>query len=283
MQACAKTNLFLKVLSKRQDGYHDIETLFWPLPWLFDDVNVALRKTGGISLECGTTALPCNEKNICWKAAATFMAATGQQLSPYISLVKRIPIAAGLGGGSSDAAAVLLQLRKLAMPSMSDAELAKIAASIGADVPFFLNPHPSMATGTGENLRPIQTRGEPALFLANPSFPIPAAWAYRNWLERCPKNQDACLDDMLAAIREGNWERIQLLVRNDLEHCIFHKFPVLGIIRKSMEQLGISNVHVSGSGPTLFGFSSDATAPDAAQRLQQEFDDFLHCFSTCAK
>ena len=279
MNTCAKINLYLNIIRKREDGYHDLENLFWPLPWLCDTVDVSLCD-GGISMVINGADLEADSRNLCWKAAQAFIDATHLEISPRITLTKRIPIAAGLGGGSSDAAATLLELNLLCDNPLDFKALHAIATSLGADVPFFLNPVPSLATGIGEELSAIpfnQNTSKLDIVLANPGFPVPAAWAYGHWHD-CFTESSARLDSLLHALQDGDTDAIRKNVRNDLEHCIFSKFPILKMIRTKMEELGIAGVHVSGSGPTLFGFATDSTPPDATTILEESFSSFLKCF-----
>ena len=279
MNTCAKINLYLNIIRKREDGYHDLENLFWPLPWLYDTVEVSLED-GGISMEIHGAELEADSRNLCWKAAQAFIDAIGLAISPHIVLTKRIPIAAGLGGGSSDAAATLLELNRRCGFPLDKSGLHYLATSLGADVPFFLNPVPSLATGIGEKLSEIPFNPKTAdldIILANPSFPVPAAWAYGHWKDAFVEGT-ASRDALLDAIKDGDIDAILQNVRNDLEHCIFAKFPILKMIRTKMEELGIEGVHVSGSGPTLFGFATKETPADATAILEHSFSDFLKCF-----
>ena len=277
MDAYAKINLFLRITGKRPDGYHELETIFWPLPWLYDTLEISLSPAGGIIMECEASGVPLDERNLCWKAAVAFMKAAGVSLSPHIKLIKRIPVAAGLGGGSSDAAVTLLELNRLTGSPVSRQQLHGIATELGADVPFFLDSVPALATGIGEILRPLETQGKCDIFLANPQFPVPASWAYQHWQEDFADSGFAC-DDMLAALKAGDWAKVFAQIRNDLEYCIFRKFQILGIVRERMEELGIANVHISGSGPTLFGASTPSLSAEAKRILETEFSGFLKCY-----
>ena len=220
METCAKVNLFLRITGKRPDGYHELENIFWPLSWLKDTVTVTLKPSGGISMECDAPGVPVDQSNLCWKAANAFLDATALPLSPHITLTKRIPVAAGLGGGSSDAAATLLELNKLAGNPLDSSSIHAIATKLGADVPFFLNPMPSLATGIGEILKPVPSQGSCHVFLANPQFPVPASWAYKHWHEDFIDPGTTCTK-MLAFMKAGEWEKAFSDIRNDLEHCIF--------------------------------------------------------------
>ena len=278
LETPAKVNLLLKVGPRREDGYHELATLFWPVRELCDTVDVELRASGGVTLSCSGKAdgVPCDGRNLCCKAAGAFFAATGKSVPLHIHLTKRIPVTGGMGGGSSDAAAVLLELRRLLCPEMATGDLRRLAVGLGADVPFFLEPVPSLARGIGEELTPVPYRGAPRLFLVHPLFPSPASWAYAHFGERSTV-PDGHLERMLAALAEGDWEDVASCVCNDLEACLFGKFPLLEVIRGRMEDLGVEHVHVSGSGPVLFGFETERTSPDARRILAGEFPGVLEC------
>ena len=269
MQTPAKINLYLKVLGKRQDGYHEIETIFWPIASVCDDVEIELRESGGLSMSCdgASEGVPCDERNLCVKAAEAFRNVVGD-FSAHINLTKRIPVAAGMGGGSSDAAAVLLELRRLIAPKMNDDELQEIAVKLGADVPFFLNPVPCVARGIGEKRERIVVQGAPSLVLVHPRFPVPASWAYAH----CEKNveNNASIETMLSAMAAGDWKTVEANVRNDLEIGIFRKYPILCMIRERLEELGVRNVHISGSGPVMFGFKGANN--DVLDVIEKEFE-----------
>ena len=279
MNTCAKINLYLRITGKREDGYHELENLFWPLPWLYDTVEVT-HADNGISMEIHGADLEANSSNLCWKAAQAFIDAIDLPISPHIVLTKRIPIAAGLGGGSSDAAATLIELNRICGFPLDKRGLHILATSLGADVPFFLNPVPSLATGIGEKLTALpfsQSISNLDIILANPGFPVSASWAYQHWQYNMP-DSNANLDNLLSSIESGNINTIRQNLRNDLEHCIFAKFPILGMVRSKMEELGIADIHVSGSGPTLFGFPTNSTPANAATILEDSFSSFLKCF-----
>lgn len=275
MFTCAKINLFLKVTGLRKDGYHELETLYWPVLALCDSVTVTLRDSGPVCIACDSPDVPVDASNICHKAASLFMRATGLELSPHISICKRIPVAAGLGGGSSDAAATLLQLRRLSAPGMPDDALHAIAARVGADVPFFLKPVPAVATGIGDIISPLQSVGTPSILIVSPVFPVTAAWTYSHW-NRHHFEDTRTLEDIIRAVTSGDWAAVASLARNDLEHCVFAKFPLLQILRKRLKAAGALSVHVSGSGPSLFAFLDNPQ--EAAQSLLNDFKPLIKCF-----
>ena len=247
MQTCAKINLFLKVLGTRPDGYHELETVFLPIPGLYDDVTVTPSEKQGLSISCNDHELE-TEKNLCLKAARAFCNQTGLPQAFHVELVKRIPVAAGLGGGSSDAAATLLQLNHFLEKPLSQDELIKLAASIGADVPFFLNPTPSAATGIGDILSPINLSAKLDVLVISPGIPIPVKWAY----DHCHPQPAVTLTEFQQACAANSAEAIAKLCHNDLEYAIFEKFPLIAMMRDHLLKDGALCVHVSGSGSSLF-------------------------------
>ena len=272
MQTPAKINLYLKVTGKRPDGYHEIETLFWPVSRFCDTVELDFPSDGAITMSCDgeSEGVPYDGRNLCWKAVEAFQKRLGREFPVHIRLTKRIPVAGGMGGGSSDAAATLLELRRRVAPDLPMSALAEIAVRLGADVPFFLNPVASIGRGVGEQLAPIPAKGEPSLFIVHPRFPVPASWAYAHFGERTVV-AEGTLERMMAALACGDWNTVASCVRNDLEECIFDKYPVLTMLKERMEALGVCHVHIAGSGPVLFGFADEGTSPDAASVLQEEF------------
>lgn len=263
----AKINLYLQVTGRRPDGYHELETLFYPLHGLHDDVTLT-RHDGqsGITMFAGNAALPCNDSNLCVRAVRAVchhleIPADGW----HISLQKNIPIAAGLGGGSSDAAAVLRQMQK-ELP-LTDDILAEIALTLGADVPYFLDPRPALATGIGEKLVPVNhLPARLPLLLAAPQFPVSAKWAYQH-LEKISQ-QSSGAADLITALRTGDLALAGALLRNDLAPAVEKKFPCLAMIRQEFERLGACGVLMSGSGPTMFGLF---TSPEERDRAAEMF------------
>ena len=234
MQTCAKINLFLKVLGTRADGYHELETVFLPISELYDDVTVTPSDQPSLSISCNMPELE-TEGNLCLKAARAFCGRTGLPQAFHVDLVKRIPVAAGLGGGSSDAA-------------LPHGELVKLAASVGADVPFFLETTPSAATGIGDILSPIAVSANLDVMVVSPGIPIPVKWAY----DHCVPQPAVTLDEFRQACASASAEEIAKLCHNDLEYAIFDKFPLIAMMRDHLLAKGALTVHVSGSGSSLF-------------------------------
>ena len=261
MKTCAKINLFLKVLGTRADGYHELETVFLPISELFDDVTVTPSGQPTLSLSCNMPELE-TEGNLCLKAARAFCSRTGLPQAFHVDLVKRIPVAAGLGGGSSDAAATLLPLNGFLEKPLPHGELVKLAASVGADVPFFLNPTPSAATGIGDILSPMPLSSQLNVLVVSPGIPIPVKWAY----DHCLPQPAATLDEFRQACASASAEDISKLCHNDLEYAIFDKFPLLVMMRDHLLAKGALTVHVSGSGSSLF-----AILPPDGKSIRDDF------------
>ncbi len=253
----SKINLFLRVAGRRPDGYHELETLFFPLKNPCDSVRLSLSGKGMVAED----GVPGDRSNLCMKALFAFCDAAGMDPAPFtITLKKQIPVAAGMGGGSSDAAAVLRLLQKK-YPE-KHVPLAELAVRIGADVPFFLQPCPAIAAGIGEKLTPVY--GMPKrlpVLIAAPGFPVSAKWAYQH---RTGSENNAELPDLISALRRRDYRAAALLLRNDLAPAVMKKFPLLRMLEDSLTASGALRVMVSGSGPTLFALYESFAERDRA-------------------
>ena len=251
--APAKINLWLEVLQKRSDGYHDLSTLMVPLDW--GDVITLKPFSNGIFLECSDPQLPTDDTNLAYQAAKLFFSLVPQVAfdGVQIDLIKKIPVGSGLGGGSSDAAAVLKGLNFLSGGILSSRQLSEIALSLGADVPFFIEAQPALATGIGERLRFMRTSGPfPELprfwfLLVKPDFSISTAWAYNN-LE-LTKNR---VRIKISHLQDRSFDLGKILI-NDLEPVSIKRFPQIGRIKRTLVREGAKAALMTGSGPTVFG------------------------------
>lgn len=253
LETPGKVNLFLKVMGRRPDSYHEIETLFFPMERITDSVSVVFTEQPGTRISCRASGVPSDESNICWKAAELYLKTAGIETGMEIFLDKRIPVAAGMGGGSSDAAAVLLLLQKK-FGALDGNAVYRIAGKIGADVPFFLKPVPSVGRGVGELLKQVPDipRALP-LLIAAPEFPVSAPWSYRHLDYSVAAKDMRSLESLLEALRKGDFLRAASFLRNDLEYAVMEKFPLLELLKRELAS-GENRVMVSGSGPTLFVF-----------------------------
>ena len=262
----AKVNLYLKVLARREDGYHDLVTVMQPLT-LADELRLTPGK--GLSLDCRHPEVPSGPQNLVWRAAEKFGAATGQVPQVHIELVKKIPVAAGLGGGSSDAAGTLLALNELTGNPLGNETLHELAAELGADVPFFLRPGPAVGRGIGTVLSPLDL--PPYWYvLLNPGLAISTAWVYGNLDLQALAQAGA----PLPAAWDG--EHPEAWVANDLETVTLSRYPELRELLAGLSAAGARVQGMSGSGPTLFGLFHEAEAAQAAAfKLRQNFSGWI--------
>jgi 4-diphosphocytidyl-2-C-methyl-D-erythritol kinase len=258
--APAKVNLNLQVIGRRSDGYHELDTVMQKLD-LSDVLTLRLRDRAGICLSCPGSALPEDSSNLVWQAAASFFKETGTAASFGIDLVleKKIPIAAGLGGGSSDAAAVLVGLNRLLKNPLSEEHLLGMAKSLGADVPFFVVRSPAVrATGIGEKMSLWEPLRDCSLLLVNPGFSVSTAWVFKNFtLTRTDKDSNLSDSPKNRCPMGGS-----LPLYNDLESVTITQYPELDKIKQQMQEGGATGTLMSGSGATIFGVFPDH--PDTA-------------------
>jgi len=263
IKAPAKINLCLSVLGRRPDGYHDVEMLMQTVG-LYDEVTVS-RTSSGITVLCDSAAAPSGEANIAWKAVAAILARSGLETGLSVNIKKAIPVAAGLGGGSSDAAAVLAAANLLLGTKLGPAELAEIGTGLGMDVPFFFHGPLALARGRGEILTKLPPLPSFWVLLVNPGFETSTAWVYKNLNLRLTKKIDCNKIARLTVrkIAEG--------LHNDLETVTATAHPVISAIEDALLARGALGARMSGSGPTVFGiFESEEACRTAAGELTGE-------------
>lgn len=275
IQAYAKINLFLNVLYKRPDGYHEIETVFQSIG-LSDDI--ILRKfSKDIKIKCEHPQVPLDESNLAYRAAKLLFEASGFSEGVEITIKKRIPVAAGLGGGSADAAAVLVGLNQLFELECEREQLMSLGSKLGADVPFCILGGTALGRGIGEILEPLPPLEKIWLTLVNPGFMVSTAWVYQNlhfgsknenlWLTKSPKN----VNILVQQIRTNNLRKFCDGMFNALEEVVVNKYPVIENLKSQLKKLGALSVLMSGSGPTVFALMPDELhAKAAAEKLSGE-------------
>lgn len=277
LRAPAKVNFGLRVVGRRANGYHEIESLFVPLD-LADELDVATEPAERTSVQLrvrdAAADVPVDATNLAVRAAEAFLAAAGLCGDVHIDLVKHTPVAAGLGGGSSDAGAVLRALSARFPGSVERTELAALALGLGADVPFFLDPRPAWVRGVGEQLEPASGLPRLALLLANPGASLSTAEVYAAYDALHPSPRSAALPSELPADLShlsGDPSQLARLLANDLEAPAVRLCPAIGRLRARLHQLGALAVGMSGSGATLFGvFASPAAAQHALETARFE-------------
>lgn len=259
LYAPAKINLFLQVMGRRPDGYHDLETWMQKLD-LHDTITLELTGGGtGIEFSCDDPELPVGKENLVVKAAKVFFSTLRLESQPKltIDLQKRIPVAAGLGGGSSDAGTVLKGLNSIYGKPLTDTEMVKIARSLGADVPFFAVEHSAVvAHGIGDVMYPVHSLEGCTIVLVNPGFSVSTRWAFENLsLTSIDKKYK------LSCFRKDREDAEVLsmdVMYNDLEKVTSARYPEIAEMKQMLLDLGAVRVLMSGSGPTVFGVFPDA-------------------------
>ncbi len=272
-----KVNFLLNILGKRPDGFHELETLFFPVP-LHDEIR-AEAHPDGIVLTCSNPTLPCDGTNLVHRAATKFLEAAETGSGVRLHLEKRLPLAAGLGGGSANAAVTLLALNELFGEPLTFAQLDAIAATLGSDVNFFLQPNPALAGGRGEQITPL----EPftalhgcAMFLFHPGFGVATPWAFRE-LARFPEALNGRVGraaEVAEVFRRGDLPAAGAALYNSLEAPVLEKYPILRLYQEFLRAHGAFGALMSGSGSTTFALFADlGTAEAAVKPFREKFGD----------
>jgi 4-diphosphocytidyl-2-C-methyl-D-erythritol kinase len=251
-RAYAKINIGLRVLQKRPDGYHDIETLFHRID-LFDEIE--LSQSDEIVVVSSSSEVPAGESNICHKAARLLQEHLQRRVGVHIAISKNIPVGAGLGGGSSDAATVLRALPRFWNVFIDERTLQTIALQLGSDVPYFLGRGSAVGRGRGEVLEHFALEIPYTILVCNPNIPISTGWAYANVVPDSSPTQD-----LKHLVTEGMRNPALLVdaLRNDFEGPVFTHYPEIRQIKETMMRNGAVFASLSGSGSSVFGFFSDA-------------------------
>lgn len=271
LAAPAKINIYLRIVGRRADGYHLLDSLMIPVS-LYDELDVHIEAgPHAIIIDCDDPTLPTDATNLAYKAAALLCREFA--ISPRITIVlrKRIPAGAGLGGGSSNAAAVLKSLNTLLSLELSEERLCQLGAQLGADVPFFIPCRPSRVEGIGEILTAVPSLPHRWLVLAVPPFSVSTPWAYRRF-DELPTSHPNVSPYVLYP---GQWPAHSILV-NDLERPVFSVYPQLATMKAALFTLGAEGALMSGSGSSVFGiFLHKEIAERATIALQKQGRTFL--------
>ncbi|MCG6956341.1 MAG: 4-(cytidine 5'-diphospho)-2-C-methyl-D-erythritol kinase [Gemmatimonadetes bacterium] len=267
--APAKINLFLKVLGARGDGFHEIETIFQAVD-LHDLVRLALTTTGAVEVEVTGADVGPAKANLAYRAASALAKAAGTRLGVHVHLEKRIPAGAGLGGGSSDAAAVLRGLNGILGAPLSPQELADIAIDLGSDVPFFLGERTlALGRGRGERLERLPPLPEAHLALVLPPVHVSTAWAYRELDARRATGGEG---PFLEVGTDGpvDWAEVAAFAANDFEDVVAAAHPEVAESLRVLREAGAAPAMLSGSGAACFGVFADADAAAEAIRMMSQ-------------
>lgn len=255
IQAPAKINLALDVLAKRSDGYHEVDMIMQTIT-LADQLSFELIRDSKIELLTNTGLVPDDQRNLVWKAVQLIRRETGYSGGVRIRLNKRIPVAAGLAGGSSDAAATLKALNYLWKLGLSLEQLLELGARLGADVPFCILQGTARCRGIGEKLSPIRRpRGStPRVLLVNPGIAVPTALIYQRLeLERI--KQHPAVNEAVAALEQDDWRRLEASWGNLLETVTCNEFPVVQRVKEYFRDFRLIHNLMSGSGPSVFALN----------------------------
>lgn len=265
-----KVNLLLNVLGRRADGFHALETVMQPVN-LCDDLTFERAGTG-IAMSCTDKSLPVDGENLVFRAAEKFFSVAGISGGVKIHLEKKIPLAAGLGGGSGNAATTLLALNELFEKPLAPEKLSEIAASLGSDIPFFLQHQPALAVGRGEKIQPLKNfpaLANRAILLIHPGFGISTPWAYKN-LARFPKDlngRKGRAQNLISLLQTNDLTGAAAGFYNSLEAPAFEKFPILMLYKEFLAANGAVAL-MSGSGSTTFAICENTAA---AQSIGETF------------
>lgn len=273
MRCPAKLNLFLRVVSKRDDGYHELETVFQTID-LCDELE-ARNSTGRIRLRCDAPDVPTDHSNLVIQAASLLRSRPEASVSAgaIITLRKHIPVGGGLGGGSSDAACALRLLNELWELNLPDKALQRLALDLGSDVPFFQRGGAAVGRGRGEILEPLPD-GEPLWFvLAKPKEGVSTPWAFS--ILRPEADDGVSIDDFLAARREGSPQALAPCLRNDLEPAVMAAREDVAAVAAALRAAGAIGVRMTGSGAAVFGLcEGESHAREVAERLDSPAIDW---------
>lgn len=273
INAYAKLNLTLNILGKRPDGYHDIESVFHCIS-LHDKLTLTIRKDGKIVLKCSDPSLPTVGSNLAYRAAVTMRELAIKKYpdkklpGATITLKKNIPIGAGLGGGSSDAAAVLMGLKRLwKLDKISQTDLKKTAASLGSDVPFFLKGGTAYVTGRGEKVEAKKCPGKYHFLVVYPGFSVSTAWAYKNFKKiKNGLTKGHKFSKMLLKLCGSGKSALDIsrYFVNDLENAVTPSHRMISKVKADLLNAGALNSMMSGSGSSVFGLFSDFESAEKA-------------------
>ncbi|SRR6266487_1296701 len=264
VSAPAKINLSLKVLRRRSNGFHDIETLMAPIS-LCDEIKIK-KQAKGTDFQCDDPSVPKGDQNLIVRATKAFFDQTRQKGGVAIELEKKIPHGAGLGGGSSDAAATLVALNELFQTKLARDDLAKLGSTIGSDVPFFIFGSAAICRGRGELVEPAKLQKQLSILLMKPEFGVASEWAYSCWQE----------SKKIPGLSYGAQEFAGQTFVNDLERPVFEKFVFLAQLKMwLLKQPEVGAALMSGSGSTIFAVirpnkNIDPVAKRAREQLDQE-------------
>ena len=282
--APAKVNLILRILNRRSDGYHNLWSVMQTVA-MEDEVRIKLcPRHDGLQLKCEASGLAADHTNLVHRAASAVLKQMERSVGIHIELRKRIPLGAGLGGGSSDAAATIIGLNQLLQLKWSVTQMAEIGQMLGSDVPFFLYGPTAIVSGRGETVRPLTIEGTRWVVLVNPGFSVETRWAYNELASSrggvCPL---ARLHQEIDRQQRLSWSELSAAAENDFESPVFAAHGVLREIKQTLLNQRAEVALLSGSGGTVFGlFADEAGARRAAGLFSRDHRLKVSLVSTCS-
>lgn len=270
IHAMAKINLGLDVLGRRENGYHDVKMIMQTVD-LYDTLLFEKTDTSGIVLKTDHEMIPTDESNLIYKAAKLLMDSCQISQGVEITLTKRIPVAAGMAGGSTDAAAAFVGINELFGLGITKDRLKEMAVTLGADIPYCMEGGTFLSEGIGEILTPLPKAPDCFVLIAKPKISVSTAWVYKNLsLENLEHHPD--IDRMVLAIREKDLKSVCDCMENVLETVTEKEYQEITVLKKLLKEYGAWNSLMSGSGPTVFGIfekNSEKEAREALKAVQE--------------
>ena len=267
LKALGKINLGLDILGQRENGYHDVRMVMQTV-YLYDRVFLEKSKIPGIQLVTNLKYLPVNENNIAYKAADILMSEYDIQDGVKITLDKHIPVAAGMAGGSSNAAAVLFGMNRMFELGLSEEELKQYGVRLGADVPYCIQRGTVLAEGIGEELTPLPPLPKCYVLIAKPPLSASTETVYEKY-DALEQVEHPNIDGIIRGLEEADIHQVASSMGNVLEQVMIPEYPVIGKIKETMLEAGALGAMMSGSGPTVFGiFDQRSTAKKAAYKIK---------------
>lgn len=272
IKAYAKVNLGLDVIGKREDGYHLLKMIMQTVD-LYDEIEIDKADDNKISIKCNIPYVPVDSRNLMYKAAVLFMEKYNINSGLKINIKKNIPVAAGMAGGSTDAAAVLKCLNKLFEVNAPYEELVELALKIGADVPYCINGGTAICEGIGEVITELPPFKNVIMVIVKPSFGVSTKEVYGGLdIRRIKKHVK--IDDIVHGMKKNNINAVCYNMKNVLENVTIRKYPVIKDIKNTMIKQGAKGSLMSGSGPTVFGIFSDMmSAQKCFENMKKKYND----------
>ena len=269
LKARAKINLGLDVVRKREDGYHEVRMIMQMIN-LYDKITLRKKTEPGITVTANLSYLPVNEDNLVYRAAKLLMDEFQVDGGLEIELQKYIPVAAGMAGGSTDAAAVMVGVNRIFQLGLNKKQLMERGVKIGADVPFCIMRGTALAEGIGEELTPLPAMPHCSLVIAKPKIHVSTKFVYGNLKVR-ELTEHPDIDGQVQALRENNLEQLVARMGNVLETVTIPAYPVIDEIKHTMMKYGAMGAMMSGSGPTVFGiFEKEDKAQEVCRLLKKD-------------